>query len=63
MGQLIAQGCAGANEGLVAPVTFIPNLVHAEAQRTQRTQRAQNIAQPVVLNILPLVALNLFHLR
>ena len=60
MGQLIAQGCAGANEGLVAPVTFIPNLVHAEAQRTQR---AQNIAQPVVLNILLLVALNLFHLR
>ena len=57
MGQLIAKGCAGANEGLVAPVTVITNMVHAEAQRTQ------NIAQPVVLNILPLVALNLFHLR
>jgi hypothetical protein len=57
LGQLIARCCAGANEGLVAPVTFILNMVHAEPRR------AQNIAQPAVLNILPLVTLNLFHLR
>ena len=36
LGQLIAQGCAGANEGLVAPVTFIPNLVHAGVEDGQR---------------------------
>jgi hypothetical protein len=36
LGQLIAQGCAGANEGLVAPVTFILNMVHAGVEDGQR---------------------------
>jgi hypothetical protein len=36
LGQLIAQGCAGANEGCVAPVTFILNMVHAGVEGGQR---------------------------
>ena len=35
MGQLIAQGCAGADEGLVAPVTFILNMGHARVEDGQ----------------------------
>ena len=35
LGQLIAQGCAGANEGLVAPVTFILNMGHARVEDGQ----------------------------
>jgi hypothetical protein len=36
LGQLIAQGCAGADEGLVAPVTFILNMGHAGVEDSQR---------------------------
>jgi hypothetical protein len=35
LGQLIAQGCAGADEGLVAPVTFILNMGHARVEDGQ----------------------------